>query len=121
MTVTAVATSAIPVEEAYIFAFAKPTADLEVWHRRLVHTSYRNVLANAKKVIGMENVTGPIPETVCEPCMAGRSQQERSRVPMTKATEFIWKINVDIGTGLPTTFRGNRHFVLLKCDVIEFM
>ena len=40
---------------------------------------------------------------------------------MTKIIEFIWKINVDIDTDLPTTFRGNRHFVLLKCDVIEFM
>ena len=87
--VTSTPAPATPVEEAYIFAFAKPTTDVKVWHRRLVHASYRNVLANAKKVIDMENVTDPIPETVCEPCMAGRSQQERSRVPMTKTTEFI--------------------------------
>ena len=40
---------------------------------------------------------------------------------MTKIIEFIWKINVDIDIDLPTTFRGNRHFVFLKCDVIEFM
>ena len=40
---------------------------------------------------------------------------------MTKIIEFIWKINVDIDTDLLIIFRGNRHFVLLKCDVIEFM
>ena len=40
---------------------------------------------------------------------------------MTKVTEFIWKINVDIDTGLSIIFRGYHHFVLLKCDVIEFM
>ena len=40
---------------------------------------------------------------------------------MTKIIEFIWKINVDIDIDLFITFRDNRHFVLLKCDVIEFM
>ena len=40
---------------------------------------------------------------------------------MTKIIEFIWKINVDIDTDLSITFRDYRHFVLLKCDVIEFM
>ena len=86
---TSTSAPATSVKETYIFAFAKPIIDVKIWHRRLVHVSYKNVLANAKKIIDMENVIDLIPETICEPCMAGRSQQERSRVPMTKATEFI--------------------------------
>ena len=121
ITITAVATSTIFVKEAYIFAFAKLIADLKIWHRRLIHISYRNVLFNAKKIIDMKNVIDLISETICESCMTGRSQQERSRSLMTKITEFIWKINVNIDTDLLITFRGNRHFMLLKCDVIEFM
>ena len=121
MTTTAVATSAIFVKKVYIFAFAKSTVNLKIWHRRLIHISYRNVLVNAKKIIDMKNVIDFISETICKSCMTDRSQQERSRVLMTKITEFIWKINVDIDIDLLTTFRGNRHFVLLKCDVIEFM
>ena len=89
MTVNAATSSATFVEKVYIFAFAKLIEDLKVWHRRLIHSSYRNVLVNAKKVIDMKNVIGLISETVCESCMAGRSQQERSRVLMTKAIEFI--------------------------------
>ena len=121
MTITTVVTSAILVKKTYIFAFAKFTADLKIWHRCLIHTNYKNVLVNAKKIIDMKNVIDFISETIYESCMTGRSQQKRSRVLMTKITEFIWKINVDIDIDLLTTFRGNRHFVLLKCDVIEFM
>ena len=121
MTITAVVTSAILVKKVYTFAFAKLTADLKIWHRRLIHINYRNVLINAKKIIDMKNVIDLISETICESCMTDRSQQERSRVLMTKIIEFIWKINVYINIDLPITFRDNRHFVLLKCDVIEFM
>ena len=121
ITITAVVTSVIFVKEIYIFAFAKLIIDVKVWHRRLIHVSYRNVLINAEKIIDMKNVIDFISETICESCMTGRSQQEQSRVLMTKVTEFIWKINVDIDIGLSIIFRDYRHFMLLKCDVIEFM
>ena len=121
MTITTVAISVIFVKEVYIFAFAKFITDVKVWHRRLIHANYKNVLINAKKVIDMKNVIDFISETICESCMTDRSQQERSRVLITKVIEFIWKINVDIDTDLSIIFRDYRHFVLLKCDVIEFM
>ena len=40
---------------------------------------------------------------------------------MTKVIQFIWKINVDIDINLSIFFRDYRNFILLKCDVIEFM
>ena len=102
--------------EAFINVFRKPTSSLEVWHRRLAHSSYRNVIANAKKVKGMDGVKGPTPDHLCEPCMKGRQQKEPSRVPMTKPKRFLEGISVDIGGPLPTTWRGNKIFVLLKCE-----
>ena len=106
--------SATPVEESHIFAFAKPTSDLDIWHRRLVHLSYRNVIATSSNVKGMEKVKGPVPDKICEPCMKGRQQTEISRVPMSRPSVFLEKISVDIGGPLPTTARGNRIFILMK-------
>ena len=121
MTINAATSSATLVREVYIFVFAKLTEDLKIWHRRLIHFSYRNVLVNAKKIIDMKNVIDFISETICESCMTDRSQQKQFCVFMTKIIEFIWKINVDIDIDLLIIFCGNCHFVLLKCDVIEFM
>ena len=121
MMINAATSSTTLVKKIYNFAFAKLIRDLKVWYRRLIHFSYKNVLINAKKIIGMKNVIDFISKTICESCMIDRSQQERFRVFMTKIIEFIWKINVDIDIDLLIIFRGNHHFVFLKFDVIEFM
>ena len=98
------------------FKVSKKTTDIEIWHRRLVYLGYRNVVANAKKVAGMEGVHGPFPEELCEPCLKGKQQSEPTRHPMSKATEFLNEIHVDIGGPLPLTFRGHRFFLLIKDD-----
>lgn len=58
-------------DSQHTFKVAKKTIDIEIWHRRFVHLGYRNVLSNAKKVVGME-VTGPVPEEACEPCLKAK-------------------------------------------------
>ena len=121
MMITAVVTSIIFIKEVYIFAFAKLITDVKIWHCCLIYVNYKNVLINAKKVIDMKNVIDLISKMICKSCMTDRLQQERSRVLITKIIEFIWKINVDIDIDLSIIFRDYRHFVLLKCDVIEFM
>ena len=73
VTITAVVISIIFIKEIYIFAFAKFITDVKIWHRRLIHVSYKNVLINAKKIIDMKNVIDLISETVCESCMTDRS------------------------------------------------
>ena len=55
--------------EQSVFSIAKPTTDLKVLHSRLVDLSYRNVVAIAKKVTGIEGVEEPIPTELCEPCI----------------------------------------------------
>ena len=104
----------IPVGESQILAFSKATTDIDIWHRRFAHLSYRNVFTNASKVKGMEGVKGSIPEKICEPCMKGRQQAEISRVFMTKPIVFLEKVSIDIGGPLFITARGNKIFVLIK-------
>ena len=103
-------------KEQSVFKITKPTTDLKIWHSRLVHLSYRNVVANAKKVIGMEGVQGPIPTELCESCMAGHQKLEISRTPMPKAAEFLGRLHVDIEGPLPVTFLGFQYFLSIKDD-----
>ena len=121
ITINATISSLTFVKKVYIFAFAKLIEDLKVSYRRLIHFSYKNVLINAKKIINMKNVIDFMSETICELCMTDRSQQKQFYIFMTKIIKFIWKINVNIDIDLLIIFRDNRHFVLLKCDIIEFM
>lgn len=64
------------------------------------------MIANTKKVIGMEGVQGHILTKLCEPCMAGHQEIEISRMPMPKAAEFLGRLHVDIEGPLPITFSG---------------
>ena len=98
------------------FKVSKKTIDIEIWHRRLVYLGYCNVVANAKKVAGIEGVHGPFPEELYRPCLRGKQQLEPTRHPMSKATEFLNEVHVDIGGLLPLTFRGYRFFLLIKDD-----
>lgn len=61
------------------FKLAKMSSDIEARHRHLVHLNYRNVITNEQKVIGMEDVEGPIPDILCELGMKSRQQVEPSR------------------------------------------
>ena len=56
ITITTVVTWTIFIKEIYIFAFAKFIIILKIWHRRLIHIYYKNVLINAKRIIDIKNV-----------------------------------------------------------------
>ena len=49
------------------------------------------------------------------------SMPEIQRNPHISLKDFLGHINVDIGTGLPTTARGSKHFVLIKNDKWDMM
>lgn len=74
------------------------------------------MVANAKKVMEMEGVKGPIPTELCESCMAGHQELEISRRLIPKATEFLGRLHVDIEGSLPVTFSGFRYFLSIKDD-----
>lgn len=106
-------------QEQSIFKISKPTMDLKIWHSRLVHLSCQNMVANAKTIMGMEGVKGPIPTELCESCMAGHQELEISRMPMPKATEFLRRLHVNIEGPLLVTFSGFRYFISFKDDAWE--
>ncbi len=102
--------------EQSVIKIIKPTMDLKLWHSRLVHLSYRNVIANTKRVKGKKGVQGPIPKKLFKPCMAGHQELKISRTPMPKAVEFLGRLYVDIEGPLPVTFLGFRYFFSIKDD-----
>ena len=85
-------------------ALAKPTKDIKVWHGRVAHLGYRNLIRMKNYVLGMDEVSGPAPEDICGWCMMGRQQVEISRKPMTKSTRFLDLLHFDLEGLLPTTF-----------------
>ena len=78
--------------------------DLEIWHSQLVHLSYRNLIANIKKVMGMEKVQGSILTRLCGSYMASHQELEISQTPMLKALEFLQKLCVDMERSLLVIF-----------------
>ena len=105
--------------KTFINVFRKPTSSLEVWHRRLVHSSYKNVIVNAKKIKNMNGVKSFTLDHFCELCMKSRQQKEFFRISMTKPKRFLKGINVDIENFLLIIWRGNKIFVLLKCEATD--
>ena len=49
----------------------KPT--IEIWHQRMGHLSYRNILKLPQIAEGIE-VKGPVPEEICGPCVTRRQR-----------------------------------------------
>ena len=103
------------VEETHAFNLTKRSMDIQVWHRRFVHAPYQRIIENKKNVDGLFH-HGDIPKELCEACLKGKQEASVSRIPMRKATRFLDRIHVDIGEGLPVTFRGNKYFLLIKDD-----
>ena len=104
-----------------IFAFAKSTNDLQIWHRRLAYLEYQNVIKNVNKMKSMNEVHDSSSNMLCEFCMRKRQQAEISKVSQIKTKRFLTKIHVDIENSLFTTWRDNKIFVLIKCDDIVML
>ena len=109
------------VNETQIYAFAKFIFDLNIWHRRLTHFDYRNVIANVSKIKDMKNVKKSVFDKICELCMKKRQQIEISRISVFKFTIFLKKINVDIKSSLSIIAKNNKIFVFIKDYVTNLM
>ena len=98
----------------------------EIWSRsrqglkrRLHLMTYRNVVANAKKVADMKEVHDSFSKKLCETCLKAKQQSESTRHLMSKTTEFLNEIHVNIEDSLFLTFRDHRFFLLIKNDVFD--
>ena len=109
------------MSKIFINVFKKSTISLFIWHRRLIHLNYRNVIINVNKIIDMKNVIEFISNVLCDSCMKNRQQIEKSRVFMIKTIEFLDRIDVDIEKSLSIIFRDNKIFVLIKNEVTSML
>ena len=98
---------------------SKKTSNIKIWHRRLVHLDYRNVLSNAKKIKRIKEIRDFVSQQLCESCMKEKQQAESTRHLMTKSIESFNKIQVNIEDSLSRIFRANRFFALIKNDVFD--
>ena len=94
--VTKIVIFAIFVSKTYVFAFIKFIIDLKIWHRRLIYSKYRNVIANFNKIIDIKKVKNFVSNAFCEICMFDRQQIEIFKNFIWKFAKFAIKINVDI-------------------------
>ena len=109
------------VSKTYVFAFTKFIIDLKTWHRRLIYSKYRNVIANFNKIVDMKKVKIFLSNAFCEFCMLDRQQIEIFKVSIWKFVKFVTKINVDINNSLFTTIKSNRIFIFIKCYDTDMM
>ena len=86
-----------------IFVFVKSTNDLQIWHRRLAHFEYQNVIKNVNKMKSMNEIHNSSSNMFCEFCMKKRQQVEISKISQIKTKKFFTKIHVDIENSLFTT------------------
>ena len=119
--VTKIVIFAIFVSKTYVFAFIKSIIDLKTWHRRLIHSKYRNVIANFNKIIDIKKIKNFVSNAFCEFCMFDRQQIEIFKIFIWKFAKFAIKINVDIDDFFFTTMKNNRIFIFIKCYDIDMM
>ena len=62
------------------------------------------MVANAKKVIGIEEMQKLILIKLCKSDMAGYQKLEILQMPRTKIAQFLKRLYVDIEKPLPVTF-----------------
>ncbi len=88
---------------------------IETLHPRMGHLGYRSLLELPNLAYEIE-IKGPAPTEICIGCMKGRSQQKLSQTSMTKATEFLGEIHIDLGEPLPPTRLGAQYYIFFYDD-----
>ncbi|KAM0051779.1 putative RNA-directed DNA polymerase [Helianthus debilis subsp. tardiflorus] len=110
-----------PVTPALIFRGV--TEEAWVWHARMGHVNFDELEYMAKKdlVIGMPCITHP--KQMCEGCMVAK--QMRKPVPKEahwRASKPLELVHADLcGPITPSTYGGNRYFLLIVDDFSCFM
>ena len=99
-----------------IFKMTKKIIDIKIWHHRLMHLNYNNVLFNSKQMTDMK-VRKSILKNVCESCMKAKQQRKSSKKFQSKANTFLKRIHVNIQNPLSTTFKEKRYFLFIKNDI----
>ena len=92
---------------------AAQNSELEKWHKRLGHLSYRNILRTSKCVIGMDvdarDAEADLLDGLCDICEMAKSKRQVSREPQRRAAKPLELIHLDVvGWIKPLSENGNR-------------
>ena len=118
--------ASVPAGQSPVFTthalVVAPTPDPELWHRRFGHLGYENLA----KLVANEMVTGvkvsaeafrARSETVCEPCVLGKSARKPFPTSHTRTTERMELIHMDVCGPLPVySIGGARYFATFIDD-----
>lgn len=75
------------------------------------------MVANIKKIIGIEEIQRPIPMELCKACIAGHQELEILQTLILKVAKFLGKLYIDIEALLLVTFLGFQYFFSIIYDV----
>ena len=102
-------------------ASTKPT--IEVWHRRLGHLGYENVLKTASNTTGIEldGMRTQRPDATCRSCILSKSQRTISRKKQTRRSHIFDMVHTDvIGPITPRGYNGDLWAVTFTDDFSRY-
>ncbi len=88
---------------------------IEIWHTEIGHLGYRSLIELSKLAHRIE-IKGLAPTEICSGCMKGHLQQKPSQTPMTRVTEFLEEIHIDLGRPLPLTHWEGQYYTSIYDD-----
>ena len=91
----------------------KPT--LELWHQRMRHLGYQNLLKLPQLASGID-VKGPVPDSICGPCMKGRQRRKPCQILMSRATKFLEKVYSNLCGLFSVSQSDMRSYISFKDD-----
>lgn len=101
---------------------------VELWHQRLAHTNYRDILklAPASKGVVVAPRISVYGEHACESCLAGKMKESFVKKTDSRTEVRLRKLHADISGILPPSLRGYRYFLLVvddatRCAWVRFM
>lgn len=99
----------------------KLTQNLSIWHGRVDHLRYKDLLRMAKYIVDVKDVSGPTPNEIFGWWMMGCQQQEICRIILTKSTVFLDLLHFELEKPLPRTFWRYRYCLLINNNATVLM
>ena len=93
-----------------------------LWHRRLAHSSNRNIRDTINHSIGLEDLKTKkfYSHEKCPSCMIGKSTLEDLPKLKDRATKPLWQVNMDSFSSSVTSIEGYNHAVVIAdCHTIS--
>ncbi len=97
------------------------TTGYEKWHRRLGHTSNKDIQDTIKHVIGLEELlqTSYEKHTKCVSCMIGKSTLEYFPGGKIGANRSLKEVNIDSFSSSVLSIEGYLHAVVIVDSILD--